>query len=344
MAIVGSALMCIVPNALAAAAPSVRDDTTIPVVGVAPNAVDRYGTPTGPEGPRQSDRPTAWAYANAHEGANPQGANLRYCHEQERNPIVLVPGTGEDAYTAWAAMSPRLVDEGYCVYTFNANPTTVNGRAVDQMAFTGDVRASARDLARFVDHVLAVTGRPEVDIVGYSQGGGVLPLAYFAWYGGAAKTDHLIALAGSVHGTDIMGIAHAADELGVRTEIEEGSRIGNQYGWTQQLQGSDLIRELTTGRTAVAGPRYTFLSTRFDDVIIPFQNTQVHEPGVRNIIVQDVCRADTTDHFAFPYDPAAMDIVVNVLRGDRNPTAHVSCSPVVPFVGPVSGPGGGAGS
>ena len=97
---------------------------------------------------------------------SPPGANDWSCQPSEDHPypVVLVPGTFESMAKNWSTLSPRLKNQGYCVFALNYGET--NG-----LDATGPVAESAKELAPFVDAVLAATGAKKVDLVGHSQGG-----------------------------------------------------------------------------------------------------------------------------------------------------------------------------
>src|SRR4029078_8977121 len=77
-------------------------------------------------------------------------------------PVVLVHGTFEGAADNWATASPKFKAAGYFVFALE-----YGNRG------TGDIAASAGQLQRFVDAVLAATGAHKVSMVGPSQGGRV---------------------------------------------------------------------------------------------------------------------------------------------------------------------------
>ena len=69
-------------------------------------------------------------------GLNPQGANDFSCRPREgERPVVLVPGTKEDAFATWSFYAPSLRRDGWCVFTFNYNPSyDLAGNLVDRFA------------------------------------------------------------------------------------------------------------------------------------------------------------------------------------------------------------------
>ena len=73
---------------------------------------------------------------------------------------------------------------------------------------------------------------------------------------------------------------------------------------------------------------YTVIATRFDNRVFPWTNTFINEPGVKNIVIQDVCPLDHSAHTNIPYDPMTFQIVINALDPER--AAPVICT-IRPF-------------
>ncbi len=78
----------------------------------------------------------------------------------------------------------------------------------------GRTAAAARQLAWFVDQVLAATGATEVDIIGHSMGG-VVARYYISLGNGDTAVNRLITLGSPHAGTDVsrVGIGHPTREL-----------------------------------------------------------------------------------------------------------------------------------
>ena len=134
----------------------------------------------------------------------PPGANNFSCRPTATHPypVILVHGTLANMSDNWQAASPILANHGYCVFAFNYGGTS----PASAIQGTGDIAASARQLAAFVSQVLAATGAAKVDIVGHSQGG-MMPRYYISDLGGAARVAALVALAPSNYGTTLDGLA-----------------------------------------------------------------------------------------------------------------------------------------
>jgi hypothetical protein len=97
-------------------------------------------------------------------GAAPAGANVR-CTPSAAHPypVILTERTFASMYNSFGAISPDLVDNGYCVYAFNY------GQTIPLTGFyaMGDIPASAAQLSTEVNKVLSQTGASRFDIVGW---------------------------------------------------------------------------------------------------------------------------------------------------------------------------------
>ncbi|MDF5752498.1 alpha/beta fold hydrolase [Spongiactinospora sp. TRM90649] len=277
--------------------------------------------------------PTATAHGLLFPEEAPPGANDWACRPSSAHPepVVLVHGTFGNSYQAWRYMAPEIARAGHCVFTLNYGA----GRG-DPVKGTGDIRASARELARFVDHVRDVTGARQVSIVGHSQGG-MMPRWYLRREGGADLDDpsrnkvaRLVSLAATHHGTSISGVMTITSALGVAPAA--GALLGEAV--EQQAAGSSFMNELNREGDTVPGVHYTALATRYDVVATPYQGSFLTAgPGatVRNILLQDGCPLDLTDHVAITYDPRALHFVLNALDPARAATPEGRAAPCPPF-------------
>ena len=251
---------------------------------------------------------------------SPPGANDWSCKPSAAHPypVVLVPGTFENMAKNWATMSPALKSQGYCVFALNYGAT--NG--VDA---TGPVADSARQLAPFVDKVLASTGARKIDLVGHSQGG-MMPRYYLGFLGGADKVNHLVGIAPSNHGTRGL-ITPTPDAVPPATSVG-GS---NCQACADQQAGSPFLTELNSIGDTVPGPAYTVISTTHDEVVTPYPSQFLAGPAqqVTNITIQDKCPADVIDHDQAPNDPVTQRLVSDALGQPAgrpgNPAYQPSC-------------------
>jgi triacylglycerol esterase/lipase EstA (alpha/beta hydrolase family) len=257
-------------------------------------------------------------------------APVASCHSSTHpHPVVLVGGTWANQADDFAAVSPLLADNGYCVYTDNLG--SAPGAALAQ---TGDIPTSATELSTVVDKVLAATGASKVDLVGHSQGGGVLPRWYMRFDGGASKVSQLVGLAPSNHGTTIDGLQTLASDLGILGVVNDGlDGVGSESA-VQQEVGSSVNTTLDATGDTVPGVSYTDIVSRNDEVVTPYTHQFLKAgPGatVHNILLQDVCPLDQGDHLSVVYDHIALRLMLNAL--DPSTAKQPICTPVAPLSG-----------
>jgi triacylglycerol lipase len=236
-------------------------------------------------------------------------------------PVVLVHGTFGNRSTNWQTYGPLLRNNGYCVFALTYG-ATVPVPYPGAFGGLGDIRDSARELGAFVDRVLAATGATQVDIVGHSQGT-LMPDYYAKFLGGASKIYHYISLAPLWHGTG----AAPADSSSTAFGADPLDLVGPALG--QMSAGSPFIAEMRAGGVAVPGIHYLNIVTKYDELVRPY--TSGIEDGMTNVVLQDLCKLDLTEHFEIAADRNASVLVLNALD-PAHPQA-VPCVPVLPFVG-----------
>ena len=263
----------------------------------------------------------------------PLGANNWSCRPSAEHPypVILVNGTFGNESDNWAAASPLLANNGYCVFTFNyggASPDSI-------LQGTGDIATSAGQLESFVNQVLAATGTAKVDLVGHSQGG-MMPRYYIKNLGGAATVDKLVALAPSNNGTTLDGITELGKQLGILDPANSfltGS--GACPACVEQEQGSAFLTALNSGGETVPSVQYTVIETTDDEVVTPYTNAFLPAaPNVTDITLQNQCLLDAADHLEIAYDPIALTDMLNAL--DPAAPLPVPCEVVLPVTGPLT--------
>ncbi|PBC75425.1 LOW QUALITY PROTEIN: triacylglycerol esterase/lipase EstA (alpha/beta hydrolase family) [Streptomyces sp. TLI_235] len=260
----------------------------------------------------------------------PAGANDPSCRPSAAHPapVVLVHGTLENMNDYWGGAAPLLANAGYCVHAFS-----YGGAAGSPVQGTGPIAASAGDLAAFVDTVLAATGAREVDLVGHSQGGGLMARYYLKNLGGAAKVGKLVGIAPNNSGTTLDGITELGRTLHI---LEPANELLDNLcaACVEQEIGSPFLAALDAGGQTVPGVDYTVIATRFDEVVTPYTNAFLPAgPHVTNLTVQDQCPLDATDHLEIGYDPIALTDVLNAL--DPAHPRPIPCQVVLPVTGPL---------
>jgi triacylglycerol esterase/lipase EstA (alpha/beta hydrolase family) len=261
--------------------------------------------------------------------ASPPGANTGCIPSaQHPYPVVLSEGTFSSMYNSFGAISPYLAEQGYCVYAFNY------GQTIWPSMFNamGNIANSAAQLSSFVNHVRSVTGAHQVDIVGWSQGG-MMPRYYINDLGGASYVHELVALAPSNYGTTLDGIENLVSSLG---GLGIATSLVSPFckACDQQLQGSSFLNALNAGGGTRPGVHYVVIETRYDEVVTPYTNAFLSGPNVQNIVLQNQCSQDHSDHLSIPYDSNALQDVANALGAD-NPSFRPSCAWVGPLIGNV---------
>jgi triacylglycerol esterase/lipase EstA (alpha/beta hydrolase family) len=234
----------------------------------------------------------------ANPGGSLPGSNDFSCKPtaEHPNPVILSHGTAGGQQTNWGTYVPLLKNEGYCVFalTYGVLPGPWPISALGGLST--DVAAKGAQFAAFADRVLAATGAPKFDVVGHSQGT-VIPSYYAHFLGGADKIDKYVSLA----------------------PLWKNSSPAPGYDW---------LREVPTYLPSIT---YTNIMTRYDEVVVPYTDGYVEAPNATNIVVQDTCDQDFSEHAGIAGSPRAAAFVLNAL--DPAHPRPVPCVFVPPFTG-----------
>lgn len=237
-------------------------------------------------------------------GIAPPGANDFACRSAAHPvPVILVHGTFADMTVSWNELAPQLKAEGYCVFALDL---VRRGMA--------PIDESADRLAAFARDVLARTGAAKVSFVGHSQGG--MLARYVAKSRGLLEqTDDVIGLAPSSHGTTSPGADSAA-------------RWFDCQACAEQKAGSAFMAKVNAAPEAPEPASYTVVATRYDEVVTPYTSQALSGPTVTNVVVQDRCPGDLTDHVGIVYDPIALQWVRDALGrpGPASPAFAPDCT------------------
>jgi triacylglycerol esterase/lipase EstA (alpha/beta hydrolase family) len=258
---------------------------------------------------------TASATAAPSSGWNDYSCKPSTAHPR---PVVLVHGTLGNSIDNWLVLAPYLVKRGYCVFSLDY------GQLPNVPFFhgLGPIDKSAEQLKVFVDQVLASTGASKADLIGHSQGG-MMPRYYLKFLGGGSKVNALVGLAPNNHGTTLNGFTKllpyfpgAADLISTHTP-----------GLADQMPGSAFLTKLNEGGDTVPGVRYTVIATRYDEVVTPYRSQYLEGPNVRNVLLQDLCPIDLSEHLAIGvFDLIAYHEVANAL--DPANASRTTCASV----------------
>ncbi|MFF9522232.1 esterase/lipase family protein [Streptomyces achromogenes] len=220
-------------------------------------------------------------------------------------PVVLVHGTFGNSVDNWLGLAPYLTSRGYCVYSLDYGELP----GVPLFHGLGPIDKSAAQLSAFVDKVLTATGAAEADLVGHSQGG-MMPRYYLKFLGGAAKVHALVGIAPDNHGTDLDGLTNLLPYFPGAEDLLDAATPG----LADQIVGSDFLTRLNAGGDTVPGVRYTVIATKYDEVVTPWRTQYLSGAGVRNVLLQDLCPLDLSEHLAIGlFDRIAFHEVANAL-------------------------------
>jgi pimeloyl-ACP methyl ester carboxylesterase len=284
--------------------------------------------------PRYAVGSAARGYAEllAHPTALPPGMNVWSCRPSPAHPqpVVLLPGTLWTLISSFDVLAPVLADDGYCVFGLNYGPSALTTETGGRVYAAGDLVAAAHQLAAFVDRVRAATHADKVDIVGWSQGG-MMPRYYLRYLGGASSVARLVGLASSSHGTTVDGANALLDAAAMALGIRPFTLIGC-LACTQQILPSPVMTAVNAGGDTVPGVRYTVIETKYDEVVTPYQTAFLSGPDVHNVLLQQQCPLDGSDHLALPFDRVAIQDVVNALGAD-DPAFRPHCELSLPLIG-----------
>ncbi|MFJ1655287.1 esterase/lipase family protein [Streptomyces sp. NPDC088337] len=248
--------------------------------------------------------PTVTAHAAS---APSSGWNNYSCKPSAAHPrpVVLVHGTFGNSVDNWLSLAPYLKDRGYCVFSLDYGQLP----GVPLFYGLGPIDKSAEQLAAFVDKVLAATGAAKADLVGHSQGG-MMPRYYLKFLGGAAKVNALVGIAPDNHGTTLSGLTNLLPYFPGASDLLKAATPG----LADQITGSALLTKLNEGGDTVPGVHYTVIATKYDEVVTPWRTQYLTGSDVRNVLLQDLCAVDLSEHVAIgTIDRIAFHEVANAL-------------------------------
>lgn len=254
------------------------------------------------------------------------------------NPVILVHGTGGGAQTNWGPMAPRLKNEGYCVFALTYGAIPGAPWPVSAVGGMAAIEDSAAQLAEFVDEVLDATGAEKVDLVGHSQGT-LMPNYYVQNLGGHEKVDRYVSLAPLWNGTDAGGASAITAFMQEQAEHNPALQayvdlIAEYCGACFQMStGAEFVEQMQAHPRGLFVPEVSYVNivTRYDELIAPYTSGLGEGPNVTNIVVQDECEQDLSEHMSVAASPRSQRYVLNAL--DPANAVPVGCE----FVAPVFG-------
>ena len=222
-------------------------------------------------------------------------------------PVILVHGTFDNGPDTMPRLGQPLVDEGFCVIapTFGAYAGNPARGGLDSI-----VGVSAPQLATVIDHVLAVTGAEQVDLVGYSQGAAI---AGFTTKVLRPGTVNRVVSVGGYWGGDNSGmVPHQLP----REAAGPGLWAANLRGLAELAPGSPMVTAWHGLERSpfLPGVDYTLIATRGDQVLPP-ERSFVPGPGVEWQVPEDECGGSPTSHDGVARDWRTHALVSSALGG-----------------------------
>lgn len=245
------------------------------------NALAVPAAATGPAGPTPSgaDRPLREATkCQAHDEL--RGA---------RGVVLLVHGTGEEREETWSwSYEPALRGSGFATCSVQLPDHGLGNFAVAAEYVVAGIRKASR------------RADSPVAVVGYSQGGALPVWAVKFWPGLATRVSDVVSLGGPFNGTQLGNEVCAAGQCA-------------PLAW-QLRQGSDHVAALRRDPIP-AGVDVTSVSTQYDEIVRP-QPEASQLDGASNVMLQDVCAQDPSEHGLILGDPVAFALALDALTHD----------------------------
>lgn len=133
----------------------------------------------------------------------------------------------------------------------------------------------------------------------------------------------LIGIAPSNHGTTLSGLTALLPYFPGAEDLLSSATPA----LADQIAGSAFLTKLNAGGDTVPGVRYTVIATKYDQVVTPYRSAFLTGPNVRNVVLQDLCAVDLSEHLAIGLlDRIAFHEVANALdpvRAKRTTCASV---------------------
>ena len=227
-------------------------------------------------------------------------------------PVLLNPATGVTAAQNYSWNYERDFDaqhRAWCAITMPHHTL-------------GDIQVAGEYLVYSIRHMYHATDR-RIAILGHSQGGMSMRWALRWWPDTRAMVDDVIGMAGTNHGTTVLGLC------------KEDALACPPADW-QQGAGSNFIRALNSAAETFAGISYTEIFTHTDEVVQPNRTDAVSTSAlhtgtgrITNVSTQDICPADVYEHLTIgTVDPVAYALVMDALR-HRGPADPARIDPSV---------------
>ncbi|KAF9180875.1 hypothetical protein BGZ50_005859 [Haplosporangium sp. Z 11] len=231
-------------------------------------------------------------------------------------PVVLVHSTLLTEESWHPLFAPALVKQGYCVFalTYGRQP------GVPFFAGVNRLESSAQEVGNYINSVLKATNTSQVDIVGHSQGG-ILGRYWIKYLDGAGKVNKMVGISAITHGTYLSGLVTLGQITGL---LDPFQSLVDSFclGCYDMITDSEFMRKLNAGGDTAPGVTHSYIATKYDEVITPYQSTFTYAPKVTNQLVQDLCSLSFPEHLLMISSKVVLRWVLNQLDPDNAKTAN----------------------
>jgi triacylglycerol esterase/lipase EstA (alpha/beta hydrolase family) len=241
-----------------------------------------------------------------------------------RTPVLLIHGTTSNARANFSWNWDRSFDREQRAHCDVDLPDSGNG----------DIQTAAEYVVHGIRTLHAAAGS-RIDLLGHSQGGLIGRWALKYWPDTRGMVDDYVSLAAPHHGTAVFVVQCAA------------TPFCTAANW-QQRTGSDFLTALNDGPQTWPGISYTQIYTRTDEIVVPNLDSSGSSSlppagNVGNVAVQQLCPAETVEHFGMAYDNAAwllgMDALTHPGPAILPRVSTATCGwPFMPAVNPLTFP------
>ncbi|PPK71460.1 alpha/beta fold hydrolase [Actinokineospora auranticolor] len=226
-------------------------------------------------------------------------------------PVLLLHAFMSNQSFNFQAGAPFLRNHGYCVFTFNWGRPKWAGTLDVPFCGNADLRHSAEQLAEEVERIKELTGVDKVDLVGHSGGGGLLMQYYLNVLEGYPDVDKAISIAPSNHGVSFSTLTWVFRNVFPRSYHLLSRKLFPLAD--QGAVGSETVELIYGDGDTRPGPAYTVIMTEHDQIVTPYTRAFLDGDNVTNILLQDGCPDDYSEHASIIYNERAWLHVLNAL-------------------------------
>ncbi|KAJ6782743.1 hypothetical protein PWT90_08298 [Aphanocladium album] len=232
--------------------------------------------------------------------------------KSSNNPVIMLHGLLASRNFDLNIFETWLRPRGYCTYGLTYG-------LVPQFPLNGGLTSlneSSVEIVDFINQVLQKTGAKKVDLVGHSEGG--FQALYVAKVKKMSeKLDKIVTIAPPTYGTTAASLVQIADLLNIRSQVEQILKTVGCTACTEIITGGSAVKQLNDGTPIVQpGNKVTVIASKWDTIVTPAGKASfINEPGVNNVLTQDVCWLDFAGHANLAVDTNVFNIALNALQG-----------------------------